>query len=538
MAKDINIHTKVTGTQQAKQQLDSVGDSAQKVGTSTEQMGTKASRASGKVSTALQKLAGTMGFMAIVMAVATAAAKIAKFFDDLKTRCDEAVRNVQGIRKEFADLFEAMDAFDERSRQQVMKETAALLKETSVSKEIGLPIINAYTRQFRGMVESGQLTEEQYGKGLREMLGYGERHGGAATTELITLMAGWGMTTPEQQGAFRRQIAAGAAASGLTDAELIEALGRGMPTVKAMGWTPAQAVETVATLAAGEVGRQKTGLPATTLQALLAPQTSNIAKYGISEEIAQDPQQLLMQLQLMREKMDQQAFTKMLTDIYGTTAAAGVSKLLTAPRKGISKTLEQAAGAEGAKLEQEEERRSRETQERRDARAKAAAMEEDLDVKITEQYEEDIREIGEAKRRTFRRRRPIRQWIREHYIPKWPVPEEQQKEEAAFRAWYENLTSEEKKAIPYFGGYRGYWERMTPQQRYEILTRTKPEVIRSEQEQVTGPTTAAEVIQGEQEQVTGPTTAAAVHHHTHYHHDTIYTPVVGDRQTGPRFSQD
>ena len=57
------------------------------------------------------------------------------------------------------------------------------------------------------------------------------------TPELITLMAGWGMTTPEQQGIFRRQIGAVSSKSGLTEEEIIAALGRGAPTVKAMGWT-------------------------------------------------------------------------------------------------------------------------------------------------------------------------------------------------------------------------------------------------------------------------------------------------------------
>ncbi len=506
MSKDVNIHIKTPGTQQAKQELEGVSRSTKKLGQTTEQMGAKTSRASKGITGVLKSLIGPLGIAAIATALAAAAVKVAKFFDDLKAKCDEAVRNVQSIRKGYTDLFEAMDAFDERSRQKVTLGTAALLKETAVSKEIGLPIINAYTRQFRGMVESGQLTEEQYQQGLKGMLGYGERHGGAATADLVAIMRGWGMATPEQQGAFRRQIAAGAAASGLTDEELIGALGRGMPTIKAMGWTPAQAVETIATLAAGEVGRKKASLPATTLQGLLAPQVSNIAKYGISEEIAQDPRQLLMQLQLKRGQMDQQKFTRMLTDIYGTEAAAGVSKLLTAPRGGISRALELAAGAEGAKLEREEERTSRATLERRDARAKAAAMEEDLDVTIKEQYEEDIREIGEAKRKKFKRRRPFSQWVREHYFPKIPVSEEAQKEDAAYRAWRESLIPEEEKEIPWHKGYRQVWEEMTPQQQFEVLTRQTP-------------TTQT------------PTT---VNYETHYHNEIIYTPRVGGDERGPR----
>lgn len=495
MSKDVNIHVKTTGTRQTKQELEGVGRSA-------EQMGSKTSRAANWIKDGLKALIGPLGFAAIAASLAAASAKVAKFFDELKKRSDEAVRDNQTLRNSFTALFEAMDAFDERSRQQVTKDVAALLKETAVSKEIGLPIINAYTRQFRAMVKSGQLTEEQYQRGLRGMLGYGERHGGAETAELIALMAGWGMVTPEQQGAFRRQIAAGAAASGLTDAELIGALGRGMPTVKAMRWTPEQAVATIATLAAGEVGRQKMGLPATTLQGLLAPQETNLAKYGISAKAT--PQEILTQLQQMRGQMSQQAFMTMLTDIYGTTAAAGVSKLLTAPRGGISEALALAAGPEGIRLEQEEERVSRQTLERRDARAKARVMEEKLDVTLKEQYEEDIREIGEEIRKTRKRRKPIRQWLED--LRTWG--EEKEKEYAAFRAWYENLPADEREKFltvwregvgtPFDVWRYGF----TPEQKYESL------------------------VSGRM--------PAQININYHFEHITNFNPVAGDREVGPR----
>jgi len=470
MSKDVNIHVKSTGTQQVKQELSGVGRSA-------EQMGSRTKRASNWIKEGLKSLVGPLGFAAIATALAAASLKVAKFFDNLKTLCDEAVRNVQGLRKEFAELFEAMDAYDERSRRQITKQTVALLKETAVSKEIGLPIINAYTRQYRDMVESGQLTEAQYQQGLKGMLGYGERHGGVATAELVALMRGWGIVTPEQQGVFRRQISAGAAASGLTDAELIGALGRGMPTIKAMGWTPTQAVETIATIAAGEVGRKRASLPATTLQGLIAPQLTNIAKYGISEKIAQDPQQLLMQLQSMRGQMDQQKYTRMLVEIYGNEAAAGVSKLLTASRGGIREAITQAATAEGAAAEQREEQTSRETEERLLAKAEAAVIEENLDVTTREQYEEKIRRIGKARRERLKRREPVRQWIREFFT----IGEEAEYEEAARRKWMESLTPEESAAIEeeylgYAQRYERAWREMTPQERYEGLTRQAPAI--------------------------------------------------------------
>jgi hypothetical protein len=551
MAKEVNIHVKTTGAQQSKQEIDGVAQSAEKLGQTTEQMGAKTSRASSWIMDGLKSLIGPLGFAAIATTLAHAAIKVAQFFDNLKTRCDEAVSNVQGIRKEFTELFEAMDAFDERSRKKVTLETTKLLKETSVSKEIGLPIVNAYTRQFRGMVESGQLTEEQYQQGLKETLGYGERHGGAATAELITLMRGWGIATPEQQGAFRRQITVGADVSGQTEAELIEELGRSVPTAKAMGWTPAQAIEAVAVIAAGEIGRKKTSLPATTMQGLLSPQLANVAKYGISEKIAQDPQQLLMQLQQKRGQMDQRALTKMLTDIYGDEAALGVSKLLTAPKGGIRKALIYETTPEAAAAEQKEEQTSRETLERQSAKTAAAAREIELDTTSKEEYEKRIREIGKAYQKVLQRREYYRQWIREFIT----IGEKNEEEDAARRKWMKLLTPKEKAAIEkkylgYLEGnksqYEQAWEETPLRERYEVLTSRSPtkkinlnvpeltpKEVRAKEIYTPKETQqnfmAVDTLQEETQQ--SPTTNI---YHMHYHNETIYTPRVGSDERGPR----
>jgi alkylhydroperoxidase/carboxymuconolactone decarboxylase family protein YurZ len=151
----------------------------------------------------------------------------------MQTRSDEAVERLRNLRKEFTELFEAMNAFDEASRRQVTKETVRLLYETGVTKELGLPIIEEYTRQYKG-----KIPEQEYEQGLKEMLGYGARHGGPATTEMIQLMAGWGIQTPEKMGEFRRMVTAGADVAGLKEEDIISALGQAMPTVKAFGWTP------------------------------------------------------------------------------------------------------------------------------------------------------------------------------------------------------------------------------------------------------------------------------------------------------------
>ena len=495
MSKDINIHVKTKGTYEARQQLDSVGRTA-------EETGAKTSRAGDWIKKAFGAIVGPLGFAAIAAAASSAAVKVAKFFDDLKARCDEAVTHMAGVRTAYESLFEAKGAFGETARKGVLKDVAGLLLETGVAEQQGLPIIDAYTRQFEGLVRSGQLTSEQYRQGLVGMLGYGARHGGAATAELISMMAGWGMTTPEQQGAFRRQIAAGAGASGLTDEELITALGRGKSTIQAMGWTPAQAVETIALLAAGESGRKKMSLPSTTLQGLINTQLENAAKYGISEEIAQDPRQLLQQVGMMRQTMDQQAFSRMLVKIYGGEAAAGVSKLLSAQPGAVRAAITRAAGPEGIAQEVAEETARETTYEYRSAVTDALKRQHDLDITSDEEYNQLIREFGTAARARYRRRQPWRQELRE-----WFVPEEYEKESAAKRAYLESLSPEEREEWEreFLLWNRTPWERASPREKYEMLAR-----------------------QGLTERTVN----------IHYHNENIYTPRVGTDERGPRFSQD
>ena len=351
------------------------------------------------------------------------------------------------------------------------------------------------------------------------------------------------MITPEQQGVFRRQIAAGAAASGLTDEELIGALGRGMPTIKAMGWAPAQAVETMAVLAAGETGRKKMSLPATTLQGLLAPQLSNVAKYGISEEVAQDPQQLLAQLQLMRGQMDQKAFMAMLTSIYGTEAAAGVSKLISAPRGRIKGALERAAGPEGIAAELKEELDRKGTLESRDAKAKAVVRQIKLDLTEDQQYMEDVREIGWGYQKQLRIDEPTWQAIREVGI----IGEEAEKENAAFRLWLESLSPEEKKALqkkylvpsfPNVTPYQEAWDQMTPKQKYEALTRLKGQGSPNQPVGFSLPPTESISVAAnlKNNMEIGGRGSITINNDNDY--SIRYYPRVGSDERGPRFTQD
>jgi len=512
MPKDVNIHIKTPGASEAKADLESTTRGVQKVGEEVEKTGSRSERALGWIGRGIKNLIGPLGFAAIITTVAAVAGKVASFFDELKSRCDEAVRNLQNVRKGFEGLFEAMGAFDEASRQQVSKGAMGLLQKTAVSAEVGLPVIEAYARQFRG-----KMPEAQYQRGLEGMLGYAARHGGAATPELVSLMAGWGMGTPESQGAFRRQVAAAAGVSGLTDADVFMALGRGMPTIKALGWSPAQALSSIATIAQGEVGRVKSSLPATTLQAIMAPQVSDLEKYGVTEAEAQNPQLLLQRIAAKSQAMDQQAVNRMLVGIYGQEAAKGVYKLITPSQIGVEDALKRAATGRGIAEETAEEAASRQTEERLLAQTEARKNLADMEITDRWRYGQKVRVVGEAEKRRYQREQPVRQWLQELTT----VGNQAESEEAAFRRWHESLSPDERDAIrgyvweidplktDRYGGGRYVWNQMSPKQRFESLTG--------------GPRVPITVI------------------NNHYHSEIVYNPVAGtasDREIGPHAGRD
>ncbi len=503
MAKDVNIHLKTTGSERTKQDLGQVAAGTRKIGTTAGQAGEKAKTGLGRFMGAIKGLVGAAGIAAVVAIVGRLSKKVAEFFDGVSTKADEAVRHIQGLRDEYESLFEALGAYDEKSRTSATERVNILLQETSVTKKTGLPIIDAYTRQFRSLVGTGQLTQEEYDRGLKGMLRYGQIHGGEATPDLISMMSGWGQTKPEEQGKLRRQIAEAAGAVGLTDAQVIGALSRGMPAIKAMRWSPAYAVEAISTIAAGEAGRKRMSLPGTTLSAIMAPQEEKFAEYGLDPRLAEQPQELLSQLQKMADagkarrlkaglkkgappEYEDVEILTLLKDIYGIEASAGVHKLLTARNEQLAEVLQVAASAEGAEAERTQWGQYATTLEARDARTKAQKRRIELEVTQKEKTMEDVREIGAEAQKLYRRREPVTQWLREFFT--WGG--EKEKEEAARIYWERQLSEEEQRdiinefrqtPIGYYGrGMEEYspsqrkWRTMSPQQKWEALTTVNP----------------------------------------------------------------
>ncbi|MFA5554908.1 MAG: hypothetical protein WCZ89_02300 [Phycisphaerae bacterium] len=475
MAKDINIHIKTPGAEQAKRSIGEVSQETKKVGSAAEEMGSRGQRGSKWFSDGIKGLVGGLGLAALAYKLADVSLRVAKFFDTIKTRSDEAVRNIQAVRGAFEELFEALGAYDEQSRERITKSTYQLLQKTAVPEQLGIPIVNAYTRQFKSVMPPDAFTA-----GLEGMLGYGARHGGEATSELIQIMAGWGMSGGREQGEFRRMVSEGAAASGSSDADMIAALSRGMPTIRAMGWSPQKAVSTVAALAAGEAGRRKTTLPAMTIESLGAPQAEAVKKHGLDEQLAEQPQQLLEALAVKAAGMDKEQSYRMLRDIYGASAAAGVAKLLAPGPAGLEGTIARAAGPSGAQAERAEEAARRGTLEARSAVAQARIRQIELDLTEEQKYAMEVRRIGEAEKQRFERSEPL---LSARRFDNWFLSKlrqtERVKEREAFMLWWNQTEDANRKSVlgieqggPPLDRYIGaalWLTRLSQQQRFNQL---------------------------------------------------------------------
>lgn len=466
--KDINIHIRAKGAEDAKRQISGVAQTTGQVGDKAQETGSKSEQGFGKVRHALTALMGPLGFAGLFALLGAGARKVAAFFDDLARRIDEAVRKVKDLRAGYDGLFEAMGAFDERSRRQVVAQSLQMLAETRVSREVGLPVIEAYTRQFRGA-----MVPDAFDAGLRGMLGYAARHGGSATSDLVMMMAGWGMTDAAQQGAFRRQIAAAAAETGLTDADVIGAMGQGMPTIQAMGWQPQEAVATIAALAAGETGGQRKGLPARTLDALMAPSPSAAEVLALTAEQADDPRAVFAAVQQAAAGLEPQAATRLLQQVYSGAGATGVFKLMRADVAGRRAALARAAGPAGIAAEQAEEAARMETLESRAAGAEAVAAMIEQDITSEEEYRRHIRAIGSFFLDIYSRRRPLRGKVWGWAAKAHPTltPEEL----GARMGYYESLPQD----APYAEGVRmrQEWEAASPQEQYERLMDVIPSQV-------------------------------------------------------------
>jgi hypothetical protein len=527
MAKDVNIHIKATGGAEAKQQLEGVAGAAQKTGTGVQDMGAKALVGSGWVQKALSFLAGPLGFAGIAGAVAGVTIKIAHFFDEIKTRSDEAVQQVQKIREAYKELFQVMDEFSEKGRQALTLETLSLFQKVAITKEEGLPVVSAYARAFQPVLKRGEITKPQYDQGLEQMLRYAGRQGIAAIPQMIDIMAGWGMVTPQQQGTFRRMVTEASQAAGLPEEQLVGAIGKGMPAIEALGWTPEQAIiETAIIARTQKTPRQRAIMPGMLFEAIMRPQIPKELEKKIPKEIQEDPARLLNWIRQQQAIMPQKEYRKLLTGVYGAEAGLGFYSWITARETGLGRIIPEAAGPAGEAREDIAERLRQETSEAITARAKAAT-----------EISKTKRQTTEREMRTEVRKRGIE--TEERLMDEYPIRRQLEKsafligkaeiiQEAAAAEWWDNLPPEEKEKIEAeyrqryplkiiklkeYGAAYWKWRQMTTTQRYEALT--------SPEGETPAPT---------------PAPAPTVIYNSYQTHDFNFYPMVGNRADimGPR----
>jgi hypothetical protein len=452
--KDINIRVKAPGVDQVRQQINETAAALAKIPTLAQDINRSTDKAFAAgletikenatgASDGTKKLAADAGILSqafsalkdhltglITGFAAFGAFRMARsllqFFDDLKTKADEAVKKNMELRKSYEDLFEVMNQFTGKGRTETILQTEKLLAETATPAEVGKPAIEEYARQF-----GGQMKPEDYQAGIRQTLSYAARHGGAATPELIQLMRGFGKNTPTQQGDFMRMITATGGQAGMTDQEVVDTLGRSAPSSRAMGMAPEQTLAMIAALSAGEIGRNKTAMPATTIEAMANPNAEAIKKLGIA---GASPNEIFTAVQQRSAGMSAQDKYKMLQSVYGDTGAKGVFKLMPGVAA-ITPVSPAADAAERAAYEQ--------TPEGQQARTDAGNRIIDQDITSEERVMEQIRSIGKTNQARRRRRFPYQQRYSEMTTLKGGNA---LLEYAAFDLWKESLSPQQRAA--------------------------------------------------------------------------------------------
>jgi len=494
MTKPINIPLKATGAEEAKAKLDGVAASAKGIGDAASQTKTRGERAFDWVKQGLASMIGPLGFAAVAGVIAGAAMKVAHFFDNIKKLSDEHIEKIKQMRVAYAELFEVLDAFDEKSRQQVTAEATRAFKKAAITEAEGLPVYTAYERQFQPKVKAGEMTKAEFEAGRQHALEYASLYGGPATAELVRLMAGLKINRPEEQAKFGRMVTAAGGAAGMTHEETVQVMQRSMSKLQMMGWSPQKSLEMLMTIAAGETGRQKTVLPTATVEALEMTQITDEQKrqYKISKAGAENSRALFEELAAKQGAMPKEAFNKMLIDIYGNQAAIGISKLM---REGIEaqhRAVEEGIGPSGIKKEVEGLPAKKEALEGMTAITEGTIKEILQPFKKQQAIENEIRRIGQAEMERRRIEEPLEQ--------KWQEVQdlgqmEKRKENAAREYWLRKMSPQERKETEdylqtykrpienrgfyyqeFYTTEKDFWYQMTPEEKYQALTGEGPTV--------------------------------------------------------------
>jgi len=478
MAKDINIHLKVKDSEEARRLLDGFSQDVQKIGGSVEQLGSKASAASGPLSSFADKLTGLLEMVGL----AAATMKVIRFFDTIKARSNEAVRDLEGVRKGFEGIFDAMGAYDEESRKKIVAESAGLMKETGTPAETAKPIIAAYARAYKGDVDSGKISQQQYDKDLKTMLSWGALHPGTAAPELIKMLPGWNVSAD----VATRMVSATAGKSRLEEVEVTEALSRSQSTAQMMGWSLEKTLETIGNVGTREEGRMRTSMPMQAIEALGRPTIPDAEKLGelfgeknkhkqerMKKSLeSQKPEDIAEGIRGYTANMPPEQRNKFLTAFYGAADKAVLKSWTAGPEMGVA--IEQAAGPAGAAAAEEQRAKWMGTDVAQNAQTAADVQMIQEKLTADEKTMENVYKRGEAQQKIKQIQGSLLEKAADEIISR--IAPEYSKERAAKLAWIESLSQEEKEAIANnpqvghegigdVGGLNWTWKQMSPKQK-------------------------------------------------------------------------
>jgi hypothetical protein len=510
MAKEVNIHIKTTGAEQAKQGIRDVAQEYDSQLTSLRLLQFQAAGSAKQHTDELKNQETVLGRLgssvknyafswfsvtAILALVVGTVHKVISAFDDMKKAASDAVHELASQQRAAASFFEAMDAYSGPQRK------AALAMAREVQARTGLPfeeskqLLEAQKRIF------GEISQQS----TDQFAAYWRLHAGAATTDLIRWMGESGAKTPERQGQIMRMISAVAKEGKITDEELIGPITARAARFKYMGWSPEQAItytgKALAGLSASESSRVMRGL----FESLEGFTEEEALKMKVPPKVAASEQARIEWLQVKVATMTPEQRRTTLKHLYGTMAPY-VTKMLFEPTSTeLQRALEYATTSTAAAEEQRRVVESQKTEEAQLEMTKGKAVIPQAALTPEKTTEVLIREQGKFYLEYLR----IADRLKYERIKVTPGGEEYQYEIAAQELW---RTIQPKKKEPgpamLFGFPLPTTLEMTP------VTPTWEDV--SGEERMIGLEKAAQII------------------NINYYNDIIHTPRVGSDERGPR----
>jgi len=480
MSKDINIHVKTQGTEQAKQELNQVAQA-------TEGMGAKTSRAAGWIKEAFTALVGPLGIAAVVALVVAGISKIIAAFDDMRRASAEAVQELANQQRAAASFFEAVNAYTSPQRKAAMAQARHLQMTTGIPYADAMRVLESQQRTFG---EINPQSSEQFAA-------YSKLHAGPQTGDLISWMGESGIKTPEQQGKIMRMIAAVSEHNNLKDEEIITALKTQGERFRYLGWTPEQTIENLGKVL---VPNQGTRGIQQLFGAIEKFTPDEALKMHAPPQVAASEQARWNFLKNKAAVMSPEKRSEFLNSIFGT-AAPTINKLLFEPTSpDLQRAISYAATPQAAEEDAANFRKYQQTAEARGERAGAVKGFLNLTTRPKAEIDAEYRSYGES----------YLEWLsvndRKLYESiKFALPEEKEKQAAA-KALF--LKTEREFTPP--GQEPLKWEDLNPEQRLSEIRRGAEELSMQN----------------------------ITNNDFHTEHNINYYPTTGDRLTGPRADRD